>query len=153
MDVEGPVVEDVEDVADTMLVVMLGVLPELRLELEAVLVAVPVLPLLLLLLVLAVLLVLLLVLVLVLVLLPEAVVLLLPVEVVDVVVRGSPYPMLHVPGERSRVGLPRLSETDVGAPERDRMVDPGGRMTVALNGDVKLTAQAPPVMLVSASVS
>jgi hypothetical protein len=65
----------------------------------------------------------------------------------------SPYPMVHEPDARMRTGLPPLVDTDVGTPDRDSMVDCAGRVTVALNGDVKLTVQAPPVLLVKASVS
>lgn len=61
--------------------------------------------------------------------------------------------MLHWPGWMLTTGLPLLAEIEVGTADSERIVDCGGRVIVALNGESRLTVQASPVLFVSASVS
>jgi hypothetical protein len=60
--------------------------------------------------------------------------------------------MLQDPGETLTTGLDSWTDVDVGRAERERMVDPIGKITVALEEVVKLMVQADPFLLVNISV-
>jgi hypothetical protein len=67
---------------------------------------------------------------------------------------ASPYPILHDPEAMLMTGLDPRADIDVGTPERERMVDPAGRIIVELKEDiVKLSVHAPPFILVNVFVS
>jgi hypothetical protein len=67
--------------------------------------------------------------------------------------RESPYPMFQDPGETLITGLEFWTDVAFGEAERERMVEPIGKITVALKDVVKLMAHADPFLLVSISVS